>query len=69
MNPAVVPVLQERSLWKQEVALQAQRRADLAELRSIMSAGAAAHGCTSPAPSLLQVSADRSKTRAASMVL
>ena len=60
MDPPLTPVLQERSLWMQEVALQAQRRADLAELRSIMSAGAAAHGCTSPAPSLLQVSADAS---------
>ena len=55
-DPVAVLLAQERSLWKQEVALQAQRRADLAELRSIMSAGAAAHGCTSPAPSLLQAS-------------
>lgn len=47
--------VQGRSLRKQEAALEARRRADLADLRSIMAAGAAAHGCTSPAPTLLQV--------------
>lgn len=47
--------VQECSLQKQEAALQARRRADLADLRSIMAAGAAAHGCMSPAPAWLQV--------------
>lgn len=45
----------ELSLRKQEAVLEARRRADLADLRSIMAAGAAAHGCTSPAPAMLQV--------------